>query len=239
MSLFVLDPTPVLAAKNAADIHLVPLMLNIARVISTAVQELGETKKEVKEGGVRVYRTKIGEHLVETLTPIRNPKSDLRPWVDWVKKEYGRFWWMIQYAWMCDKERIQRFNLEPNQNHEIYLILQNLVQKGAADLFPKDKSLVGNWLFPITTSKAIACRDTPIETYRAAYREYRKNPVYGIKLKWTRAEEPAWLNQVVTTPRLLPVPVNSCQVCSNSNVDPRMCDFSGCPGKAGLLLKGI
>lgn len=232
MYLHVLDRSPHESAKYLADLHLGPSITTYAKLFSTAVIETSKDIELVRIKnldvagnviGVRIeYR--LGKHVL--MPPVNDP--GFRPWIDWIKAEYQRAWWVVATCWGLDTERRHRFG-ETLNHHSDHARMNLWAQGQVCDVFPRKGLPIASSLPIVIPGKDLSDVD-PIEAYRSNY------ACLGGKMRWTKRSKPEWLGGPVT--KKSSVQSSGPAVCSTCGSDAggELCGLTNCPLQEGQLL---
>lgn len=229
----VLDRSPKVSASYYADVHISPVITLCAQLFSTAVQQIAPDRLIIQknvDGFRKVFFKAFDGAELHLLPPIRNPQ--FQPWIDWIKQEYQRAWWIITTAWMLDKELVRRF---PGVKANVDQIRLNLwTQGGATRVFQKSGITVDN--FPLVLPENVKTADhlvgDTIDTYRHFYASLQQQH----RMKWTNTPKPEFLGGPKVTSLVTSEGVY-CGICSPTSKVGKPssagCGNEGCPWKEG------
>lgn len=215
MYLHVLDKSPFESAKAHADVHLGPTITACAKLFSTAVIEAAGDKIEIVRNASGIKEFRLGD--ISFLPPIRN--EQFRPWIDWVKADYNRAWWLVTFSWMLQKEREFRFGSRV-PDHSDHVRLNLWAQQGATSILGKTHKSVHDVPLVLPPDAQIADNPDAIIEYRFYYMKLQQRT----KMRWSGARpKPEWMGG----PKASSAP----KVCEKCGSDAGACAEADCPLK--------
>lgn len=183
MNIFILDESPVIAARQHCDKHVVKMIIEAAQMLSTAHRILDGTEYQDKtRNGRRIKRWKLNENNDNFYKAVHaNHPSTI-----WTRKSKQNYQWHYElFTTLCDE-----YTYRYNKVHETDRKLRDLLKEP-----PKNIDDIGLTEWPQCMPDY--CKtNNPIQAYRNYYKNEKKD--FAV---WTTRQTPPWFLMTNKTER--------------------------------------
>lgn len=185
MNIFVLDSSPVLAAQQQCDKHVVKMIVESAQMLSTAHRLLDGKMRSVVRSNIDTGKTrkaKIWELADKTLDSTLYGAVHMgHPCTIWTMESMANYLWHYEhFCALCD-EYTYRYGKKHGTDEKLRFVL---------DQAPLNIPDIGPTQFKLAMKSNPECMnpDDPVSSYRAFYQTKQGR----FKMSWTKRNTPDW-----------------------------------------------
>ena len=184
MNIFVLDESPILAARYHCDKHVVKLVLENAQMLCAA-HWIGWQKMLKVDSGLkrREHMELLSSKIDPRLRPPWKMTHAAHPCTQWTQRAWGNYMWLSLHGMELCREYTRRYG-KVHKSEEIHRWLNRVIPptfEGTTDT-PN-----GITPFAVAMPETYKIPDDPVASYRAYYIGEKSRFA-----KWKTGNQPSW-----------------------------------------------